>query len=326
MYPAPAAIFSIAKFDALHPKSARRPGRERAEPHTARNASGGWPTLPALSCHRHAAVAPWRDAPTTLAAAAASAHPGETMQRIERTLLRWGDSMAPAMLGLGAAAFLGAFAGKWRWHGSWLWFIFCAVAFTALVGHWSRAVRERCIREAPLTRFLQRTLRETCPHLGSRDCELVEPGLRQFSWPACATQSSLSPCPRRQWTCCGTRSSCTPRPTRAGARTRWDFFCTTPRPKPWAPRLGTTTACAAAGTGHARKNPSTPQPPPPAPAVCAGRHIRHSKRVCLCAGLQGHRHSVAPQRRRHRCGRWPQRQRWRLWRRGRSQCERGRRG
>ena len=102
------------------------------------------------------------------------------MQRIERTLLRWGDSMAPAMLGLGAAAFLGVFAGKWRWHGSWLWFIFCALAFTALVGHWSRAVRERCIPEAPLPRFFQRTLRETCPHLSSRDCELVEPGLCQF--------------------------------------------------------------------------------------------------------------------------------------------------
>ena len=102
------------------------------------------------------------------------------MQRTKRTLLRWGDRTVPVMLGLGAVAFLGVFAGQWRFQENWLFFIFCAVVLTAIVGKWTRSVRERHIRESPLPRFLQGKLRETYPHLSSRDCELVERGLRQF--------------------------------------------------------------------------------------------------------------------------------------------------
>nr|ACH69669.1 hypothetical protein [uncultured proteobacterium] len=45
---------------------------------------------------------------------------------------------------------------------------------------WSRARRERLIREAPMPRYLKRKLVEHYPQLTPRDAELVERGLRQF--------------------------------------------------------------------------------------------------------------------------------------------------
>lgn len=102
------------------------------------------------------------------------------MRRIDRLLARHGSRAAALAIVLWAGAILGIFAGLWRFHAIWLAWGLGTVVFTALVIQWTNYVRERFIREAPLPRFLQRKLREKHPHLGTKDCELVERGLRQF--------------------------------------------------------------------------------------------------------------------------------------------------
>ena len=102
------------------------------------------------------------------------------MTRIENVLLRWGGKVMLLAIGVWVAAILGIFAGAWRLRWPWVLYFIATVIFTALVIQWTNAVRQRYIREAPLPRFLQRKLRETYPHLSTRDCELVERGLRQF--------------------------------------------------------------------------------------------------------------------------------------------------
>ncbi len=102
------------------------------------------------------------------------------MQRMEHALVRWGDKVGPLAAVLWAGAIVGVLSGFWRFHGIWLLFVAFTVVFLALTAQWTRALRERYIRETPLPRFLQRKLRETYPQLTPRDCELVERGLRQF--------------------------------------------------------------------------------------------------------------------------------------------------
>jgi hypothetical protein len=102
------------------------------------------------------------------------------MKRIENVLLWWGSKVLLLAIAVWVAAIVGIFAGAWRLRWPWILYFLATVIITALVIQWTNAVRQRYIREAPLPRFLQRKLRETYPHLSTRDCELVERGLRQF--------------------------------------------------------------------------------------------------------------------------------------------------
>ena len=102
------------------------------------------------------------------------------MNKVETALVHWGSKVTPAAVAVWAVALAGALAGAWRPRWTWAAYAVVTLIITALVAQWTRGVRERYIREAPLPRFLQRKLRETYPQLSTRDCELVERGLRQF--------------------------------------------------------------------------------------------------------------------------------------------------
>ena len=102
------------------------------------------------------------------------------MERLERLLLRHGARAGWMALALWAAVFAGVVAGLWRPQGAWLVFGAITVVLVIVLRQWVLSLRERFIREAPLPRFLQRKLREKHPHLSTKDCELVERGLRQF--------------------------------------------------------------------------------------------------------------------------------------------------
>ena len=102
------------------------------------------------------------------------------MTRFDNALLWCGSKVMLVAIAIWVAAIAGVFAGAWRMRGVWAFYFVATVAVTALVIQWTQSVRQRIIREAPLPRFLQRKLRETYPHLTTRDCELVERGLRQF--------------------------------------------------------------------------------------------------------------------------------------------------
>lgn len=102
------------------------------------------------------------------------------MNKMETALVHWGSKVPPAAAAIWAVALGGAVAGAWRVRWTWAAYAVVTLIVTALVAQWTRGVRERYIREAPLPRFLQRKLRETYPQLSTRDCELVERGLRQF--------------------------------------------------------------------------------------------------------------------------------------------------
>lgn len=102
------------------------------------------------------------------------------MKRSENLLMQLGDKVIPLAIATWVLALVGIFSGMWRLRGVWVFYFFITIVIIALVREWTRSVRRRTIREAPLPRFLQRKLRETYPHLSARDCELVERGLRQF--------------------------------------------------------------------------------------------------------------------------------------------------
>ena len=102
------------------------------------------------------------------------------MKKIERALVSWGNKATVVAVAGWVAAFAGVFAGAWQLRWTWILYGLATLAITALIARWTTAVREHYIREAPLPRFLQRKLRETYPQLSTRDCELVERGLRQF--------------------------------------------------------------------------------------------------------------------------------------------------
>ena len=92
---------------------------------------------------------------------------------------------------------VGAFSGFWRPSLSW---VAAAVAWLLLlvtIGVWNKRVRERFLRESALPRFLQRKLRETYPHFSSKDCELVERGLRQFFLACARSQKQFVAMPSR---------------------------------------------------------------------------------------------------------------------------------
>jgi hypothetical protein len=95
-------------------------------------------------------------------------------------LLRWFKPSAWTVFG---AYFLVSF-WMWRNGGSglrdWLLFTIALSMVMGVVFAWAAQQRERWVREAPLPQFLKRKLRQTYPHLSSKDAELVERGLRQF--------------------------------------------------------------------------------------------------------------------------------------------------
>ncbi len=102
------------------------------------------------------------------------------MTQSEMALLRWAGLPARVAVAVWLLGLAGVLAGLWRPQWYWALYFLLTVATLALAMQWTKALRERYIREAPLPRFLQRKLRETYPHLTAKDCELVERGLRQF--------------------------------------------------------------------------------------------------------------------------------------------------
>ncbi len=103
-----------------------------------------------------------------------------TTTTTEKMALRWGTKFPMLAAAAWVVAIAGVPAGAWRFKGVWLLYGFVTLVLIAVMGQWVRSVREHYIRESHLPRFLQRKLRETYPQLSTRDCELVERGLRQF--------------------------------------------------------------------------------------------------------------------------------------------------
>ncbi|MES2424963.1 MAG: hypothetical protein V4562_11080 [Pseudomonadota bacterium] len=75
---------------------------------------------------------------------------------------------------------LGAVVGWWAPRGFWTGYLVASIFLTVLLNAWARWQREKVVREAPLPQFLKRKLRDTYPGMSTKDCELVERGLRQF--------------------------------------------------------------------------------------------------------------------------------------------------
>lgn len=82
-----------------------------------------------------------------------------------------------------------------HWHGAWA--VALPVATLIVLAIWCRWQRERLLRESPLPKFLQRKLRETYPHLSTKDCDLVERGLRQFFWACLRSNKKFVAMPSR---------------------------------------------------------------------------------------------------------------------------------
>lgn len=101
------------------------------------------------------------------------------MTRWQHTLLRHHRSLLWAFGLVWAALAMGVWWGVWplRGHGSAL---VVSLVACVLLSVWVRWQREQVVREAPLPQFLKRKLRDTYPHLSTKDCDLVERGLRQF--------------------------------------------------------------------------------------------------------------------------------------------------
>jgi hypothetical protein len=85
-----------------------------------------------------------------------------------------------ALVALAVLGVLGTWTGFWKPSVFISLFFFACFAGIALLTFWARWQRDRLIREAPLPQFLKRKLRETYPSFSSKDCELVERGLRQY--------------------------------------------------------------------------------------------------------------------------------------------------
>ena len=103
------------------------------------------------------------------------------MQSWTRGLLRHESALTLALLSAAVLAFGMALfeRGLPGLRAAWPTLAVTGCAF-ALLKIWCRWQRERLLREAPLPLFLKRKLRDTYPHLNSKDCDLVERGLRQF--------------------------------------------------------------------------------------------------------------------------------------------------
>ena len=70
------------------------------------------------------------------------------MTRFEYLLMRVGDNTRLIAVGAWALAFVGIFAGVWRFRGIWLFYLFCTVVFSVLVLQWAQSMHRRHIREA----------------------------------------------------------------------------------------------------------------------------------------------------------------------------------
>ena len=84
------------------------------------------------------------------------------------------------VLALWLLVFAGVVFGWWRASTRFVPPLVLTLVVLLAAQGWAAWQRERHIREAPLPQFLKRKLRQTYPHLSSKDADLVERGLRQF--------------------------------------------------------------------------------------------------------------------------------------------------
>lgn len=105
---------------------------------------------------------------------------GPDVSRLRRWMLRYAKTVTTLLLLVWLATWVTAFLriNKLPAAVSHLPLMLLVLGAAATV--WSHFERQRLVREAPLPQFLKRKLRETYPHLSSKDAELVERGLRQF--------------------------------------------------------------------------------------------------------------------------------------------------
>ena len=103
-----------------------------------------------------------------------------TMTGFEHLLLMVSGFLVPLAIAPWAIALVGVPAGWWEPEGRWAVYLICTVLAVMGARRWALAVRERFVREAPLPQLLKRKLRDVYPHLGPKDADLVERGLRQF--------------------------------------------------------------------------------------------------------------------------------------------------
>lgn len=104
------------------------------------------------------------------------------MTGFEFLLLKLSGKVSPLTIAvaLWALALAGAIAGVWEPQGRWVVYLVLTLLAVWGLTHWTRAVRERYIRESAFPQFLKRRLRDAYPSLTPKDCELAERGLRQF--------------------------------------------------------------------------------------------------------------------------------------------------
>lgn len=102
------------------------------------------------------------------------------MTGLDYALLRYSGRFVQLAIAAWVLALVGALAG-W-WPPDWRWAVYLPCTALVMLGmlRWTRALRERYVREAALPHLLRRKLREIYPHLGLKESELAERGLRQF--------------------------------------------------------------------------------------------------------------------------------------------------
>lgn len=111
---------------------------------------------------------------------AAKVYAGPDVAWWQRLVLRHSRSTAAALAFTWLAILMAGFAIGWRPPAGVMSAVFTLFALMAILGIWAARERDRMVRETPLPQFLKRKLRDAYPHLSTKDCELVERGLRQF--------------------------------------------------------------------------------------------------------------------------------------------------
>lgn len=111
---------------------------------------------------------------------AARVYAGPEVSLWRRLVLRHSRSTAVTLAFAWLALLIAGFAAGWRPPAGVMSAVFTLFALMAVLGIWAARERDRMVRETPLPQFLKRKLRDTYPHLSSKDVELVERGLRQF--------------------------------------------------------------------------------------------------------------------------------------------------
>ena len=121
------------------------------------------------------------------------------MTGFELLLLKLSGRASPLALAIAlwALALVGAVLGWWEPQWRWgVYMVFTLLAVWSLT-HWTRAVRERYIRESVFPQILKRRLRDAYPNVTPKDCDLAERGLRQFFLACLRSRGSYVAMPSR---------------------------------------------------------------------------------------------------------------------------------